>query len=65
MTDTSDFESPVRDSVAKQTNMATIGAEIAAARLGEVFAETGGAPKQIALIIASMMVVGTGTGLRD
>jgi uncharacterized protein (TIGR00369 family) len=33
--------------------------------LGEVFAETGGASKQVALITASMMVVGTGTGLRD
>ena len=33
--------------------------------LGEVFAETGGKSKQVALITASMMVVGTGTGLRD
>src|SRR5664279_288842 len=33
--------------------------------LGEVFAETGGASKQVALITASMMVVGTGSGLRD
>jgi uncharacterized protein (TIGR00369 family) len=33
--------------------------------LGEVFAETGGTSKQVALITASMMVVGTGTGLRD
>jgi len=33
--------------------------------LGEVFAETGGASKQVALITASMMVVATGTGLRD
>ena len=33
--------------------------------LGEVFAETGGGSKQVALITASMMVVGTGTGLRD
>lgn len=33
--------------------------------LGEVFAETGGASKQVAMITASMMVVSTGTGLRD
>jgi uncharacterized protein (TIGR00369 family) len=33
--------------------------------LGEVFAEEGGARKQIALITATMMVVDTGTGLRD
>lgn len=33
--------------------------------LGEVFAETGGTSKQIALITATMMVVNTGTGLRD
>jgi uncharacterized protein (TIGR00369 family) len=145
--DDSDFEKRVRDSFAKQTIMATLGAEIAAVRLGEVeivlpfsekilqqhgfvhagavatiadsacgyaglsvmprdaavlttefkihllspakgdrlraigrvvrngkslvvtlgevFAETGGASKQVALITASMMVVGTGTGLRD
>jgi uncharacterized protein (TIGR00369 family) len=145
--DNNDFEARVRDSFAKQTIMATIGAEIAAVRLGEVeivlpfsdkilqqhgfvhagavatiadsacgyagltmmprdaavlttefkihllspakgdrlraigrvvrngkslvvtlgevFAETGGASKQIALITASMMVVATGTGLRD
>lgn len=147
MADDSDFEKSVRDSFAKQTIMATLGAEIAAVRLGEVeivlpfsdkilqqhgfihagavatiadsacgyaglsvmprdaavlttefkihllspakgdrlraigrvvrngkslvvtlgevFAETGGASKQVALITASMMVVGTGTGLRD
>ena len=147
MADDSDFEKRVRDSFAKQTIMATLGAEIAAVRLGEVeivlpfsdkilqqhgfihagavatiadsacgyaglsvmprdaavlttefkihllspakgdrlraigrvvrngkslvvtlgevFAETGGASKQVALITASMMVVGTGTGLRD
>jgi uncharacterized protein (TIGR00369 family) len=33
--------------------------------LGEVFAETGGTSKQIALITATMMVVNTGTGLKD
>jgi uncharacterized protein (TIGR00369 family) len=33
--------------------------------LGEVFAEDGGASKQVALITASMMVVETTTGLRD
>ena len=147
MTDSNDFEKRVRDSFAKQTIMATLGAEIAAVRLGEVeivlpfsdkilqqhgfihagavatiadsacgyaglslmprdaavlttefkihllspakgdrlraigrvvrngkslvvtigevFAETAGASKQVALITASMMVVGTDTGLRD
>jgi uncharacterized protein (TIGR00369 family) len=33
--------------------------------LGDVFAEEAGERKQIALIIATMMVVDTGTGLRD
>jgi uncharacterized protein (TIGR00369 family) len=33
--------------------------------MGEVFAETAGASKQVALITASMMVVSTTTGLRD
>ena len=33
--------------------------------LGEVFAETAGASKQVAMITASMMVVSTATGLRD
>jgi len=33
--------------------------------LGEVFAEEGGARKQVALITATMMVIETGTGLRD
>lgn len=33
--------------------------------IGEVFAEEGGASKQVALITASMMVVETATGLRD
>jgi len=33
--------------------------------LGEVFAEEGGARKQVALITATMMVMETGTGLRD
>ena len=33
--------------------------------LGEVFAEESGARKQVALITATMMVVNTGTGLRD
>jgi uncharacterized protein (TIGR00369 family) len=33
--------------------------------LGEVFAEEAGARKQVALITATMMVVDTGTGLRD
>ena len=33
--------------------------------LGEVFAEQGASSKQVALITATMMVVETGTGLRD
>ncbi|MGA2566258.1 MAG: PaaI family thioesterase [Pseudolabrys sp.] len=33
--------------------------------LGEVFAEEDGARKQVALITATMMVIETGTGLRD
>lgn len=33
--------------------------------LGEVFAETDGVSKQVALITATMMVVSTGTGLKD
>ena len=33
--------------------------------LGEVFAEEGGSVKQVALMTATMMVVNTGTGLRD
>jgi uncharacterized protein (TIGR00369 family) len=33
--------------------------------IGEVFAEEGGASKQVALITASMMVVDIGTGLKD
>lgn len=33
--------------------------------LGEVFAETAGVSKQVAMITATMMVVSTGTGLRD
>ena len=33
--------------------------------MGEVFAESAGMSKQIALITASMMVVSTGSGLRD
>jgi uncharacterized protein (TIGR00369 family) len=33
--------------------------------LGEVFAETVGESKQVAMITATMMVVGTGSGLRD
>jgi uncharacterized protein (TIGR00369 family) len=33
--------------------------------IGEVFAEGGGASKQVALITASMMVTETATGLRD
>jgi len=33
--------------------------------LGEVFAEEGGARKQVAMITATMMAVDTGTGLRD
>ena len=36
MADDNDFEKRVRDSFAKQTIMATLGAEIAAVRLGEV-----------------------------
>ncbi|MGE0564281.1 MAG: PaaI family thioesterase [Pseudolabrys sp.] len=33
--------------------------------LGEVFAEEGGQSKQVALVTATMMVVDTGTGLKD
>jgi uncharacterized protein (TIGR00369 family) len=33
--------------------------------MGEVFADEGGASKQVALITATMMVVETGTGLRN
>jgi uncharacterized protein (TIGR00369 family) len=33
--------------------------------LGEVFAEQGSESKQVALITATMMVVDTGSGLRD
>lgn len=33
--------------------------------LGEVFAETDGVSKQVAMITATMMVVSTGTGLKD
>ncbi len=33
--------------------------------LGEVFAESGGTSKQVAMITASLMVVSTGTGLKD
>lgn len=33
--------------------------------LGEVFAESAGTSKQVAMITASLMVVSTGTGLRD
>jgi uncharacterized protein (TIGR00369 family) len=33
--------------------------------MGEVFADEGGASKQVALITATMMVVHTGTGLRN
>lgn len=33
--------------------------------MGEVFADEGGATKQVALITATMMVVDTGTGLRN
>lgn len=33
--------------------------------LGEVYAETGGSSKQVAMITATMMVVNTGTGLKD
>ena len=33
--------------------------------MGEVFADEGGAAKQVALITATMMVVDTGTGLRN
>jgi uncharacterized protein (TIGR00369 family) len=33
--------------------------------MGEVFADEGGASKQVALVTATMMVVETGTGLRN
>jgi uncharacterized protein (TIGR00369 family) len=57
-------------SPAKGERLRAIGRVVRAGRklvitMGEVFAETGGAPKQVALITASMMVMETGTGLRD
>jgi uncharacterized protein (TIGR00369 family) len=57
-------------SPAKGERIRAVGRVVRAGRklvitIGEVFAEEGGASKQIALITASMMVVETTTGLRD
>lgn len=57
-------------SPAKGERLRAVGRVIRSGRklvitLGEVFAEQGGTSKQVALITATMMVVDTGTGLRD
>jgi len=57
-------------SPAKGERLWAVGRVVRAGRtlmvcLGEVFAEEGGKSKQIALMTASMMVIGTETGLRD
>jgi uncharacterized protein (TIGR00369 family) len=57
-------------SPAKGERIRAVGRVVRAGRklvitIGEVFAEEGGASKQIALITASMMVVETTTGLKD
>ena len=57
-------------SPAKGERIRAIGRVVRAGRklvitMGEVFAEEGGASKQVALITASMMVVETTTGLKD
>jgi acyl-coenzyme A thioesterase PaaI-like protein len=57
-------------SPAKGERLRAIGRVVRAGKklvvtMGEVFAEEGGASKQVALITASMMVVETTTGLRD
>ncbi len=57
-------------SPAKGDRLRAIGRVVRAGKqlvitLGEIFAETGGRSKQVAMITATMMVVNTGTGLRD
>jgi uncharacterized protein (TIGR00369 family) len=57
-------------SPAKGERIRAVGRVVRAGRklvitMGEVFAEEGGASKQIALITASMMVIETTTGLKD
>jgi len=57
-------------SPAKGERLRAIGRVVRAGKtlviaIGEVFAEENGASKQVALITASLMVVETGTGLRD
>lgn len=57
-------------SPAKGERLRAVGRVVRAGRklvvtMGEVFAEEGGASKQVALITASMMVVETTTGLKD
>lgn len=57
-------------SPAKGDRLRAIGRVVRSGRtlvitLGEVFAETGGTSKQVAMITATMMVVSTGTGLKD
>jgi uncharacterized protein (TIGR00369 family) len=57
-------------SPAKGERIRAVGRVVRAGRklvitMGEVFAEEGGASKQVALITASMMVVETTTGMKD
>ena len=57
-------------SPAKGDRLRAIGRVVRAGKslvitLGEVFAESGGSSKQVAMITATMMVVNTGTGLKD
>lgn len=57
-------------SPAKGERLRAIGRVVRAGKklvitMGEVFAEEGGGSKQVALITATMMVVDTGTGLRN
>ena len=57
-------------SPAKGERLRAIGRVVRAGKklvitMGEVFADEGGASKQVALITATMMVVDTGTGLRN
>ena len=57
-------------SPAKGERLRAIGRVVRAGKklvitMGEVFADEGGASKQVALVTATMMVVDTGTGLRN
>ncbi len=66
---TTDFKQNLRPP-AKGDRLRARGRVVRAGRqlivcLGEVFAEEGGKSKQIALMTATMMVVDTGTGLKD